>query len=53
MLLLKVFTLNKKMKIHAQEFTVHLNSIDDDMKWTVGGEVTACTVSNDKVNIWY
>ena len=26
-------------KIHSQEFTDHLNSVDDDMKWMIEGEV--------------
>ena len=26
-------------KIHSQEFTYHLNSVDDDIKWTTEGEV--------------
>ena len=26
-------------KIHSQEFTDHLNSLDDDSKWTTEGEV--------------
>ena len=51
MLLLKVFTLNKNMKTHAQEFTVHLNSKDDDIKWTTEEEVTTHTVSSEKMNI--
>ena len=26
-------------KIHSQEFTDHLNSVDDAIKWTTEGEV--------------
>ena len=26
-------------KIHSQEFTDHVNSGDDDIKWTIEGEV--------------
>ena len=26
-------------KIHLQEFTEHLNSMDDDIKWTMAGQV--------------
>ena len=27
-------------KVHAQAFTNHLNSMDEDVKWTTEGEVT-------------
>ena len=36
---------------HVQEFTDHLNSIDDDIKWTTEGKVITCTQSEEKVNI--
>ena len=39
------------VKTHAQEFTAHLNSIDDDMKWTTEGEVITHRVSNEDLNI--
>ena len=26
-------------KIYSQEFTDHLNSVDDDIKWTTEGDV--------------
>ena len=39
------------VETHAQEFTDHLNTIDDDIKSRTEGEVTTHTVSNEEVNI--
>ena len=39
------------VKTHVQELTDHLNSIDDDIKWTTEVEVTIHTVSNEELNI--
>ena len=35
------------MKTNAQEFTDHLNSIDEDIKWMTEREVTMHTQSNE------
>ena len=39
------------VKTHAQEFTDHLNRIDDHINWATEGEVTTHTVSNEEVYI--
>ena len=39
------------VETHAQEFTDHLNTIDDDIKSRTEGEGTTHTVSNEEVNI--
>ena len=36
-----------KMKVHAQEFTDFLNTVDDDIKWTTEGEVVQAVTDGD------
>ena len=38
-------------KAHAQEFTDHFNSIDNDIKWTTEVEIIVHTQSEVEVNI--
>ena len=39
------------LKAHAQEFTDHLNSIDDDIKWMTEGKIITHTWRNEEENI--
>ena len=40
-------THTKLKKAHSQQFTDHLNNIDDDIKWTTEPEVTIPTGDQD------
>ena len=36
-------------KVHTQEFTDFLNTVDDDIKWTTEGEVIQAVTDDDSL----